>query len=299
MKGIPNYPLKGFRQVHRQEQETSNFGYNQLSNIQPIAGFELYSSSGLKPAVGPLKSAFYRISITISGSVDMQIGLQHFKHQPCTISFTYPNQVFSKWNISADAFGYYILFDPEFLIGLVPSVSAEFPFFDFNGHPCFQLTKDEISRVQEFVLKINDELHANNTGRGKAVQMYLYLLLLEAKRSYERQQFQPGSDTEYLVSRFQKLVGRHFLEKRKVTEYASLLSVTANHLNRVVKEATGKTASDAIALMLLQEAKALLKYTDASVAEIAYQLNFSEPGAFNRFFKKGSGHTPLDYRKNA
>jgi AraC-like DNA-binding protein len=51
--------------------------------------------------------------------------------------------------------------------------------------------------------------------------------------------------------------------------------------------------------MLLQEAKAILKYTDASIAEIAYQLNFSEPAAFNRFFRKMTGDTPMMYRKNA
>ena len=51
--------------------------------------------------------------------------------------------------------------------------------------------------------------------------------------------------------------------------------------------------------MLVQEAKAVLKYTNASVSEIAYQLKFSEPAAFNRFFKKMTGETPMIYRKNA
>jgi AraC-like DNA-binding protein len=51
--------------------------------------------------------------------------------------------------------------------------------------------------------------------------------------------------------------------------------------------------------MLVQEAKAVLKYTDASIAEIAYQLNFSEPASFNRFFKKMTGETPLVFRKHA
>ncbi len=127
-------------------------------------------------------------------------------------------------------------------------------------------------------------------------------MLLEAKRSYERQQLHiPTNTTDltYLVSHFQKLVSRHFLLKRKVTDYASLLAVSANHLNRTVKEVTGKTASESIAEMLVQEAKAVLKHAEASVSEIAYQLNFSEPAAFNRFFKKMTGETPMLYRKNA
>ncbi|HUP11463.1 MAG TPA: hypothetical protein VM187_04610, partial [Niastella sp.] len=90
---IPQYVLKGFRPLHRREDDTSDFGYNRLDAIQPVEGFELYSSRGLKPSLGPLKSAFYRISITITGGVDIQIGLQHFKHKERTVSFTWPNQV--------------------------------------------------------------------------------------------------------------------------------------------------------------------------------------------------------------
>jgi AraC family transcriptional regulator, transcriptional activator of pobA len=301
---IPQYLLKGFRRLHRQEDDTSNFGYNNLESIHPVEGFELYSSRGLKPSLGPLKSAFYRISITITGHVDMQLGLEHFKHQPRTMSFTWPNQVFSKNNISADAFGYYILFNEDFLNDLIPgaAIPKEFPFFDYTGRPLFQLAPDEIDRVQQFVLKMNEKLKENRPGKEKAIRLYLYLLLLEAKRSYERQQLhQPANtaDTIYLVSQFQKMVSRHFLLKRKVTDYASLLTVSANHLNRTVKEVTGKTASESIAEMLVQEAKAVLKYTEASVSEIAYQLNFSEPAAFNRFFKKMTGETPMLYRKNA
>ena len=301
---IPQYVLKGFRGLHRQEDDISNFGYNNLDTIHPVEGFELYSSRGLKPSVGPLKSAFYRISITITGHVDMQLGLEHFKHLPRTMSFTWPNQIFSKSNISADAFGYYILFNEDFLNDLIPaaSIPKEFPFFDYTGRPLFQLLPDEIDRVQQFVLQMNAELKENRPGKEKAIRLYLYLLLLEAKRSYERQHLHvPANtaDTGYLVSHFQKLVSRHFLLKRKVTDYASLLAVSANHLNRTVKEVTGKTASESIAEMVVQEAKAVLKYTDASVSEIAYQLNFSEPAAFNRFFKKMTGDTPMVFRKNA
>lgn len=301
---IPQYVLKDFRPLHRNEDDASDFGYNRLNAIHPVEGFELYSSRGLKPALGPLKSAFYRMSITITGSVDIQIGLEHFKHQARTVSFTLPNQVFSKCNIRADTFGYYLLFNEDFLQEIVPAanIANEFPFFDYSGTPFFRLSTDEIERVEQFLLKMNEELKLDRPGKEKAIRLYLYLLLLEAKRSYERQQLHVQSgytDNAYLVSRFQKLVSRHFLSKRKVTDYASLLAVSANHLNRTIKEITGKTASESISEMLVQEAKAVLKYTEATISEIAYQLNFSEPAAFNRFFKKMTGDTPMAYRKNA
>ncbi|SDP20843.1 AraC-type DNA-binding protein [Mucilaginibacter sp. OK268] len=297
---IPRYDLDQFKHIHR-EDTPSTFGYSNLEKLARIPGFEMYSSEGLIGAVGPLKSDFYRVSVTVQGTLDMQIGLDHYKHQPRTISLTYPNQIFAKNNISPDAFGYYMLFSSDFLNSIIPSVKIgeEFPFYDVSGTPLFRLSESEMDNIIQLLFRINDELRNQDTGRQKAIQMYLYLILLEAKRSYERQQLHIGAeqqDSSAMVSRFRKLVGMHYLTKRQVTDYAELLAVSPNHLNRVVKTVTAKTASDTIKDMLLIEAKSLLKYTDQTVAEIAYKLDFSDPASFNRFFKAGTQETPMLYR---
>jgi len=300
-KDIPRFKLEKFRPVHRSEDVSSSFGNNRLDKSLAIEGFELYSSEGLLRSMGPLKSAFYRISLTVSGTMDMQIGLDNYTHQPGTICFTYPNQIISKNNISQDAFGYYILFTEDFLSELIPSIriSSEFPFYDPNGLPLFSLSASELDTITGHILRINEELRQNNTGKAKAVKMYVYLILLEAKRSYERQEWQGKADLSGnggLVSRFKTLVSQHYLTQRQVADYAAMLSVTPNHLNRIIKDTTGRTASDTIKEMLLQEASSLLKYTTRSVAEIAYELDFSDPGTFSRFFKKATGQTPLAFR---
>jgi AraC family transcriptional regulator, transcriptional activator of pobA len=297
---IPIYDLDKFRHIHRGE-TASVFGYANLDKSKHVEGFELYSSEGLISSVGPLKSAFYRVSVTVRGTLDMKIGLDDYKHQPRTISLTYPNQIFAKNNISADAFGYYMLFSSDFLNELVPPVkmAEEFPFCAISGIPLFLLDEEELDNIVQLIFRINDELLRGDTGKVKAIKMYLYLLLLEAKRSYEKQELHLNvnhSDSSAIVSRFRKLVSQHYLSKRQVTDYAELLAVSSNHLNRVVKAITAKTASDTIKEMLVLEAMSLLKYTDQSVAEIAYKLDFSDPASFNRFFKSSAKETPLSYR---
>ncbi len=302
VKDIPEYDLKNFKTVHRENEKTSSFGYNHIEVSKIVNGFEMYSSEGLVNSIGPLKSDFYRISITVKGSLDMKIGLESFPHQSRTLAFTFPNQIFSKNNIASDTFGYYILFNSDFLNDIIPAIKIadEFPFYHSSGKPVFQVAADELEVMIELLMRINDELQHGKTGKEKAIKMYLYLLLLEAKRSYERQQLddENGNTESYtLTNRFTKLVELHYLTKRQVADYAEMCGVTPNHLNRTVKENLGITASEAIKEMLLQEAKSLLRYTDNSVAEIAYKLNFSEPASFNRFFKSISGETPLVFRK--
>jgi AraC-like DNA-binding protein len=50
---------------------------------------------------------------------------------------------------------------------------------------------------------------------------------------------------------------------------------------------------------LLSEAKSLIQFTDFDIAEIAYQLNFSDPANFGKFFKKHTDQTPLEFRKQS
>ncbi len=304
VQSIPKYQLGQFYPVHRAAPGQVDFGYNNLDTHLRIADFELYCSEGLAQSMGPLKSAFYRVGLTLRGSCDVQLGLEHYTHRSGTVNCTFPDQVFSKSNLSDDLFGYYMLFNPGFLDELIPDsrVPEEFPFFNYTGVPFFQLEPETVNRAVHCIFRINEELRLNKQGKLTAIKMHLYLFLLELKRSYEQQQLgndSASSEGTVLVSRFRKLVSKHFLQQQQVAGYAAMLFITPNHLNRVVKEITGKTASDSIAEMMLQEAKALLKYTDLPAAEIAYHLRFSDPSSFNRFFKKHAGLTPLAYRTHA
>lgn len=79
-------------------------------------------------------------------------------------------------------------------------------------------------------------------------------------------------------------------------DFARQLNVHVNHLNRAVKENTGKTTSQLIAGRLLQEGKILLKHSTWNVSDIAYALGFAEVIHFNNFFKKHVQLSPLKFR---
>jgi AraC-like DNA-binding protein len=107
-----------------------------------------------------------------------------------------------------------------------------------------------------------------------------------------------------ITSLFLKLLERQFpvdspqyaLKLRTANDYAEQLSVHVNHLNRAVKEVTGKTTTEHISERVLGEAKALLQHTDWSINEIAYSLGYEYPTYFNNFFKKQTGVTPGSLR---
>ena len=86
------------------------------------------------------------------------------------------------------------------------------------------------------------------------------------------------------------------LRLRTALDYANHLAVHVNHLNRVLKEVTGKTTARLLAERLVQEAYALLRHTDWPVSRIGYCLGFEEPAHFTHFFRKNTGLAPTAAR---
>jgi AraC family transcriptional regulator, transcriptional activator of pobA len=298
---IKTYNLdRNYLFVHKENTTNSNFGLDNTSELID-GGFGLYSSERVKGKIGPLKSDFYRIAICRRGSVRIDCGLETFTHQRNTIHFNFPSQLFSLYDKSSDMFAYYMLFSEAFIEDLLPLNAAQkqFPFLDYSGIPFFELTENEAQEVEDLFFKIDNEIKQRQAGLKQSIQLYINLILIAANRSYIRQnlskKLEPTKDSN-ILTRFKKLVSQYFITKRQVADYAQLLTITPNHLNKIIKEQTGRTASDFITDMILMEAKALLKHTELSISEIAYQLDFTDPSHFNKFFKKGTEHTPLQYR---
>jgi AraC family transcriptional activator of pobA len=102
--------------------------------------------------------------------------------------------------------------------------------------------------------------------------------------------------TDATVAALRKLVEEHFQKERQLGFYAEELGMTVDRLNDHVKRAAGVTAGHLVRQRVLTEAKRQLVFTTLPIQEIAYQLAFSDPSHFARFFRKQTGTTPHDFR---
>ncbi len=87
-----------------------------------------------------------------------------------------------------------------------------------------------------------------------------------------------------------------FWHAGRVSDYASALSVTSTHLNRVTRAATGDTASHLILNRMIREARRNLVYTNMPIATIAYALGFDDPAYFSRVYAAATGLSPRGFR---
>lgn len=101
-----------------------------------------------------------------------------------------------------------------------------------------------------------------------------------------------------IFNTFCNLLALHYREQHEVAFYAEKAHLTTRHFSVIVKEVVCLSASDYIEQYLATQAKnLLLTRPDLSVQQISYHLGFAESPSFCRFFKRHTGLTPNDFRR--
>ncbi len=100
-----------------------------------------------------------------------------------------------------------------------------------------------------------------------------------------------------LLKEFNLLLTKNIKHSRGVKFYAEHLAVTSKKLNYLTKTFYGKTAKVFIEERIIIDSKKLLLETPETVKQISYNLGFTEPTNFNKFFKKNTATTPQQYRE--
>src|SRR5438552_191021 len=147
---------------------------------------------------------------------------------------------------------------------------------------------------------LHEERFLAREGHGLAMRSYLALIAIEVARlaaSRARSGAVTLQPADATVETLRRLVEQQFRRGRQIGYYAERLAMTPDRLNDHVKRVTGVTAGHLIRQRVLTEAKRQLVFTSQPIHEIAYDLAFSDPSHFARFFRKQTGTTPHEFRE--
>jgi AraC family transcriptional activator of pobA len=202
--------------------------------------------------------------------------------------------------------GNFCIFTPDFLVQNKSGIQLEqLPIFQPGGYPVFQLSDDEAEDITFIFKKMHKELSSDYVYKYDLLRNYVLELIHYGQKLQPATALYPSHTASARVSSlFIELLERQFpiesphqkIGLRTAKDYAERLAVHVNHLNKVLKEHTGKTTTNIISGRVLQEAKILLKQTDWNISEIAYCLGFEEVAHFSNFFRKQTALTPVAFR---
>ncbi|MDQ6478074.1 helix-turn-helix domain-containing protein [Dyadobacter sp. LHD-138] len=271
-----------------------------------LKGFKAYE---IETAVSPVPSYsrrdFYKICM-ITGKTMIHYANKGIELDDTFLFFANPHIPYSSEVLCSSQTGFACLFTEEFLkINDRSESLQQSPLFKLGGTPLFTLDQEQKKFLGILFRKILQEQDADYVYKDELVRNYINLIIHEAlKLQPSGNFFKHKNASSRITSLFLELLERQFpiespghpLVLRTAKDYATRLSVHVNHLNRSVREVTGKSTTTLIADRIIIEAKALLQHTDWSIGDIAYGLGFEYPTHFNNYFKKMTGTVPKSVR---
>lgn len=281
---------------------------NNAVNLK-LKGFNVYAiepAASRAPIYG--RRDYYKICI-VNGKSNMHYANRSIGWEGTAMFFANPHIPYSFERLNQDHTGYSCLFTEDFLKAADRSESLhESPLFKIGADPVFVLNDDQRAFIESIFKRMLEEQNTDYIYKNDLIRNYINLLIHEAmKMQPSDHYFRHQNASARIASLFLELLERQFpiestghpLRLRTAQDFAENLSVHVNHLNRSVKEVTGKPTTTHIADRIISEARALLQHTDWSIAEIAYSLGFEYPTYFNNYFKRLTGAVPKSLRANA
>lgn len=248
---------------------------------------------------------FYKICLT-TGKSRIHYADRSFEAEGTILFFGNPHIPYSWETLSTAYVGYTCLFSEDFLDPHNRSESLQqSPLFKIGGTPILEITPEQRDFLNSIFRKMIEEQQSDYVHKDDLIRNYINLILHESLKLRPSENYdQTKNAAVRLTSVFMELLERQFpiespdrpLQLKSAKDYAENLAVHVNHLNRSVKEVTGKPTTSHISDRIIGEAKAILQHTNWNISEVAFALGFEYPTYFNNFFKKHTGASPSAFR---
>jgi len=224
-------------------------------------------------------------------------GLNKYKFKENQFFFLPAFQLTAHKSMSTNVEGFYIHYGPEIFSDFTHHLE-QFPFLNFSDHPVVEIPEQAVSRVLNLFYRL-EEIYSNwkKTDLSLVVP-YLLTLFAEINQYVEKKEKITLKNSATLITeQYKNTLTKYIYQKQTIQEYAELLFITPNHLNKCIKKTLNKTAKNLLDEMLILESKFLLKYPNLSISEIA-EKNILKSRAYHLIFFSCAqkGQFPLQNR---
>lgn len=305
---------------------SANSEMNKINEETPITSFtlnDLLSMSGSRSRLGlmssylaansasvmqtfryPCRIDAFIIGVGTEGEATVSFNLREYKLQKDTLFVSTPKNI-----VQVHSSGHFRCHIVHVSPGLLEQISVDTKrmmplFLKIAMHPCLGLTPEEARTVREFISLIERVTDGPETPFGMEVVggligATIYKvgdILAHYLAEHPEVENPVHSRAEEYFRQFMQLLGEHYKEERSVGFYARKLCITPKYLTTLIKQISGKSVSEWIDSYVILEAKTLLKYSNMSVQEISYYLNFPNQSFFGSYFKRNTGMSPSQYK---
>ncbi len=241
----------------------------------------------------------------IKGRLSVSINLNDYILKENTLFLCVPGNIFKLNEIIGDEEELHyvcIAMSREFAADQKVDVNKTFS----NGlslmdDPSVALSEEESAMIADYIDMMGKVARSELTYKKESIQSLWTSMIYIFAGVLDNRAKDPAESTNrsrLLFEQFISLVAKYHGQYRNVGFYADKLCLTPKYLSKLIKNATGRSAPEWIDAYVILEAKNMLKYSNETIKEIVYKLNFPNQSVFYKFFKARTGMTPSEYRNS-
>jgi AraC-like DNA-binding protein len=252
----------------------------------------------LKP-IDPSREKSHTLIFVTQGSYKTKIDFKEYTITSNKIVVLQAGTVFSVAEILKNVKGFVCHFHPNILIGKFGNLEliSEFDFLNIGQYPIIDIKSNAKSALLNIFERLVFEFKSKNSPNINIINSYVYTLLTELKIILGQNRLVNQNASYQITSQFRTLAHKKVKENLKVLDFAKMMHISPNHLNKSVKTITSKSASEIINEIKLIEIKYLLYQSHFSISEISYKMGYLDTSYFSRFFKNYEKISPSKFRK--
>lgn len=238
---------------------------------------------------------YEEIMVVIKGTIEHVIDFESKLLEAPFVSFITKGKVHrvKPVNNGQHSDGFVIRFQSEFVS---ETIFQLYHFYHDNANVFFSSNR-EFERFVTLCEILNEETKQGVVNYSIIRSLLSTLLtILEAEKSKSYNNYKINHPDSPFI-KFLQLLEENFHQPVGVPFYAEKLFMSSRNLNLICKKILQKSVSEMIQTRRLMEAKHLLATTNKSINEIGFEIGYQEKAYFSNIFKKKTGQTPSNFRK--
>jgi AraC family transcriptional regulator, transcriptional activator of pobA len=263
--------------------------YYHINRIEDYVNF-------LKFPLPPHRKTVHDLIFLTKGKSVRRKGLNNFEFKASELFFLPAFQLTEHESMSNDSKGFFLHFDEKIFHFLPKNFLYEnYHFFQIQSNPIISISAETTASIEVILNRLLFLYEDPRETEINLIAMYILAFFEEIKKELPASIKKTKNAYSQITDQYKNALALHIYQKQSITDYAQILSISPNYLNKCVKNSINKTAQDLLNEMLILEAKTLLKFSNLQIAEVAIKLCDQTPSNFSRFFKNQTGISPKEF----
>ncbi len=247
----------------------------------------------------PIKLEQGGFLICLKGSARIVVDMKQYQVNQYDIVVAFPYSVVQILNSDTEFDGAIMGVGIDFFANVQIQNKALY-FTTVRTNPSISLTENEASKILSLYEQILQERQdSKHLFRNEIDEAFFSILLYKIAAIYDKRApkvQQPSTRDDIIFNGFIFQLFNDYKRVRTLEYYAQLQHITPSYLSKVVKRASGRSASNWIIMYTINNIKQSLSDLSRPINMIADEYNFPNSSFFSQYFKKYVGMTPKDFR---